>query len=85
MAVDATSAPVLKEAQEVLDRGGSKHMDWGQMSLYWPPGHREYWGRVYPDLNSLDAHTKEKAFDKFLMSDESKPYRVCKPKYFAGA
>lgn len=82
--VHKSAADVLKEAQEVYDRGGSRHMDWGGMQLYWPPGHREYWGRVYPDLDSDDGEIKLKAFNKFLRSPESKPYRVSRQKYFQG-
>lgn len=79
-----TPASVLKEAQEVSDRGGSRHMDWGGMQLSMPKSHRAYWGGRYPDLNSKDGDIKLKAWERFLKSDESKPYRVSRPKYFAG-
>lgn len=79
-----TPASILKENQEVLDRGGSKHMDWGGLYLSIPNQHLHYWRRRYPDLDSEDGDIKLHAWERFLRSDESRPYRVSKPKYFHG-
>jgi len=79
------TAAVTKEAQEVLDRGGSRHMDWGGMYLYMTKSHRKFWAQYYPDMDSDDGDLKLAAFQKFLKSPSSKPYRVSKPVYFNGA
>jgi hypothetical protein len=78
-------ASILKENQEVLDRGGSRHMDWGGLYLSIPKAHLRVLEMRYPDLASHDGDIKLHAWERFLRSDESKPYRVAKPKYFHGA
>ena len=79
-----SAATVLKLNQEVLDSGGARHMDWGGMALQFPAGHQSFWESKYPELDSPDADIQLAAWNKFLRSDESKPYRVSKPKYFRG-
>ncbi len=57
-------------------------MDWGQIALQIPMSHRRALGIKYPELNSTDWETNTRAWKKFAASDESKPYRVTKPKYY---
>ena len=79
--VHGSDAAVLKENQEVLDRGGARSLSFGQMALQIPMSHRVALGRKYPDLDSPDQTIQLKAWQKFIKSAESKPYRVSAPKY----
>jgi hypothetical protein len=53
-----------------------KHMDWGSLMLNIPELDFYVITKRYPELLSPDAEISTKAYDKFLRSPESEPYRV---------
>ncbi|MCP4169338.1 MAG: hypothetical protein GY758_01040 [Fuerstiella sp.] len=81
MADTVNPADVVKQNQEVLDRGGSRSLSFGQMALQIPMSHLHALKRKYPDLASKDGETHERAWKKFARTTEAKPYIVSRPKY----
>ncbi len=75
---------ILTENREVMGSGGAHHRDWGAHYFQIPKGHQRYWEGRYPDLASPDPDTKVKAWNKFMRSRDSEPYRVWKPQYHQG-
>ena len=79
--VHPNPAAVLKENQEVLDRGGSRTLSFGRLELQIPTSHRAALSLKYPELDSPDWETSLRAWKKFASSAEAKPYKVSRPRY----
>jgi len=73
-----------KERREVLQRNQSLrnlanplgHQDWGSSVLNIPELDFYVLCKRYPDLMSPDAEIMTRAYEKFLRSPESEPYRI---------
>ena len=62
-----------------LNPSALKDIDGFRWALQIPEDHRLVLGLKYPDLNSPDASIHHKAWQKFMRSSESIPYRVRTP------
>ena len=72
-----SGAAVLEHNQRRrLEPESMRDMDWGQMALNIPEAHYQVLMSRYPDLKSWDSEIRAKAWDKFIASDASRPYRV---------
>jgi len=63
-----------KELRNLTDPLG--HLPWGSTILQIPELDYYVLLHRYPEMNSPDAEIRTKAFDKFMRSSESLPYRI---------
>jgi hypothetical protein len=56
--------------------GAVRALDWAGWTLSIPELHRLRLGKKYPDLNSTDHETRQRAWLAFIASSEADPYRV---------
>ena len=59
-----------------LEPDSMRKMDWGVAALDIPEAHYHVLCSKYPDLKCWDSSIRAKAWEKFMQSDASKPYRV---------
>lgn len=66
----------LNALQDMRNSGGLGHNEFGSVVLSIPELDFYVLSRRYPDLVAPDAETNKKAWDRFLASPESAPYRT---------
>lgn len=66
----------LNALQDIRNNGGLGHNEFGSVVLSIPELDFYVLARRFPDLVAPDPETNRKAWDKFLVSPESAPYRT---------
>ncbi len=75
--ISATGAAVLDENQRRrLEPDSVRRPDWGVLALRIPEAHYHVLRSRYPELSCWDHQIRSRAWDKFMQSPESRPYRV---------
>lgn len=59
-----------------LEPDSMRKVDWARAELDIPEAHYHVLCSKYPDLKCWDKEIRSKAWDKFIASSESRPYRV---------
>ena len=77
---DRTAAGILETNKLMrLEPEAIRPMDGMKWALSIPVDDLQMLKGQYPDLASSDGHTKHKAYQKFMRSPMSEPYRVYEP------
>lgn len=66
----------LNMLKDLRNGPGLHHQEWGTVMLHIPPMDFQVICARWPDLLSPDHEINTKAWDKFMNSPESEPYRV---------
>jgi len=71
---------VLRQNEEVRSAGGARTLSFGRSELQIPKEEAERLKASNPDLTCADGEIAAKAWNKYINSSESKPYRLGRKK-----